>query len=308
MPGQILGEMEVQPAPGPERDAVLYGLTKRGFFSEINMLVSNLAYAMAAGEDLYLDDSGLVTRWSELLQPTLPMAAELRREQYRRVVVCHPKVDRALWDERVRSVKENCDAGLKVDLPAAGFHGTWMELLVRLSRDVFKPRADILATADRLQAELGLDQPFYAVHIRRGDKTTGYLKSNGVLRVEGAAVPFDAYAEAAATLAPGLRRVFVLSDDYREVAEAQAQHPQLELITLCTPEEQGYYQDDFLALRRDEQLRSLRRLIVEVLIAARSAAFIGLYRSNVSLMVAALHPHPDKCASVDQAKAWTLMT
>jgi hypothetical protein len=294
--------------PGQGRDAVVYGLTQRGFFSEINVLVCNVAFAMVAGEDLYLDDSRFLTPWGDVLEATLPMIAELRAELHRRIVISHPKADKAVWNERLKAVKRGCDEGAVVAVPDIGFEGGWVQLLARVSAQVFVPRPENVAAADRVQAELGLEGPFAAVHMRRGDKTAGYHKRNGQFRVEGRAAPFDLYVETLSVLAPGVRRIFVLSDDYREVIEAQARHPELELVTLCRPDETGYFHSDFLALSRKERLQAIRRLIVEVLIAVRSAAFAGLYRSNVSLMVAALHQHPERCASVDQATSWTPMT
>jgi hypothetical protein len=289
-------------------EAVVYGLTKRGFFSEINVMVENLAYAMAAGEDMYLDDRNFFLPLDQLLRPTLPSVADLREDLYERVTISNPKTDFPAWSHRLWSVKRACDEGLEVEIPELGFRGNWVALVALLSKRVFVPVEEIATAAARARTELGLDQPFCAVHIRRGDKTEGYRKSNGALRIEGRAVPFTAYAEKLALLSPGIRRVFVLSDDYRQVSEARARHPELELITLCEPGEEGYRQDAFMALRDQEKLRAVTRLIVEVLIAVHSNAFVGLYRSNVSLMIAALHPHPENCASVDQAKVWTPMT
>ena len=308
MPAELPARLASRPAAGPERNAVVYGLTKRGFFSEINVLVINLAYALAAQEDLYLDDSGFLSSWRQLLQPVLPMAAELREDLYRRVTVSNPKVDRAAWDERLWFVKRACDQGLVVAIPDIGFEGSWFELLSVLSRKVFAPLPELEAEAARLRLELGLDQPFCAVHIRRGDKTEGYPRRDGSRRIEGRAAPFGEYVGRLEILAPGVRRVFVLSDDHREVADARSLHPELELVTLCEPQEAGYRQPEFLQLSAEQRLRALKRLIVEVLIAVHCRAFVGLYRSNVSLMIAALHPHPEGCASVDQARTWTPMT
>jgi hypothetical protein len=298
----------IQPGPGARKQALVYGLTRRGFCSEINVLVCNVAYAMAAGEDPYLDDQGFFVPWRQLLQPTLPMAADLREELYERVAISHPKIDRAAWDHRLWSVKRACDEGLEVEIPELGFQGGWAALLALLSKRLFVPREETAAAAALARTELGLDQPFCAVHIRRGDKTAGYRQKDGVVRIEGGVVPFQAYTEKLASLSPGVRRVFVLSDDHREVVAARELHPELELVTLCDPGEEGYRHGAFLALRHMEQLHALRRLIVEVLIAQHSAAFVGLYRSNVSLLIAALHSHPETCASVDRAKAWTPMT
>lgn len=293
--------------PAPDRDAVLFGLSRRGFFSEINVLVLNVAYALAAGEDLFLDDSGFLVDWDDLLEPTLRMGSQLRKRRYRQVTHASLLGDRTAWFQRLHWVKRDCDAGRQVSVPSIDFEGSWRELLFEVSKRVFVPRPEIVALADQAQTRLGLQSRFAAVHLRRGDKTAGHRLRSGEMRIEGEAVPFEAYVRELSARAPDIRRVFVLSDDYREVAQAQAQFPELEVVTLCTPQEQGYFQEAFLALTPEDKVRSLRRLIAEVLIATRSAVFVGLYRSNVSLTVTALHPRAEDCASVDRAVAWTPM-
>ncbi len=295
------------PRPPPDRDAVIFALSRRGFFSEINVLVLNVAYALAAGEDLFLDDSAFLVDWDDLLEPTLRSGSQLRKRRYRRVTPSSLRGDRTAWFQRLHWVKRDCDAGLHVSVPSIGFEGTWRDLLFQVSKQVFIPKPEIVALADQAQAELGLQSRFAAIHVRRGDKVAGDRLANGDLRVEGEVVPVAAYVRELSARAPDIRRVFVLSDDYREAVQAQAQFPDLQFVTLCTPEEEGYFQQSFLAMSHEGKVRSLRRLMAEVLIATRSAVFVGAYRSNVSLTIAALHSRPDDCVSVDRAVAWTPM-
>jgi hypothetical protein len=170
---------------------------------------------------------------------------------------------------------------------------------------LFRPRRNIVELAQSHAASLGLEPgAFCAAHVRRGDKTEGHIKPNGRHFAEGEAVPFKTYVDALSELAPQVRRIFCLTDDFREVAKAREDYPELQILTLCTPGETGFYQQRHRKLHWSERLAAVRRLIAEVLIAKQSQAFAGLYRSNVSLMVAAVHPNPKLCVSVDSRKIW----
>jgi hypothetical protein len=153
--------------------------------------------------------------------------------------------------------------------------------------------------------DLGLDnEPYCAVHVRRGDKTEGEIR-NGVHWSEGEAIGFGAYVEAMRSLAPGVRRIFMLTDDHRQVVSARADYPQLDIVSLCSPSEEGYRQSEFRARPWGARIEAVRPLMAEVQIALESQAFAGVYRSNVSLIIAALHPRSERCVSVDSQKTWS---
>jgi hypothetical protein len=285
--------------------AVVYGLTQRGFFSEVYVLACHYAFALAAGEAFFVDDAGFVAPWPQLFEQPPPLLAGMDRGAYAEVIDCHPKRSRELWLERLRRVVGSCREGARVEVPALDFAGTWTELVIGLCRRLYRPVPGIVRQAAAWRAELGLDdQPFCAVHLRRGDKTREIVKANGARWSEGEAIGFAAYAEALAALAPGVRRVLMLTDDHREVDLARARHPELDIVSLCRSEDEGYHQSAFRALPREARIDAVRRLMAEVLIAARAEAFAGVYSSNVSLMVAALHPRPERCVSVDSERIW----
>ncbi len=285
--------------------AVVYGLTQRGFFSEVYVLACHYAFAVAAGEAFFVDDTGFVAPWGQLFDRPLPAVAEMDPGAYAAVLDCHPKRSRELWLERLRWVVGSCREGARVEVPALDFAGSWTELVIGLCRRLYRPAPGIVRQAAAWSAELGLDEaPFCAVHLRRGDKTQEIVKPSGARWSEGEAIGFDLYVEALAGLAPGVRRVLMLTDDHRELAQARAAFQHLDIVSLCRPEEEGYHQSAFRALPREARVDSVRRLMAEVLIAARAEAFAGVYSSNVSLMIAALHPRPERCVSVDSEKVW----
>jgi hypothetical protein len=90
------------------QSAVIYGLTQRGFYSEINVLICHYAYALAAGEAFFVDDEGFVTRWARLFASPVPLKAELNPSSYAAVIDCNPKRSREAWIERLRWVVRAC--------------------------------------------------------------------------------------------------------------------------------------------------------------------------------------------------------
>ncbi len=283
---------------------MVYGLSKRGFFSEVNMLVCNYAFALAASEDFYLDDERFIAPWANLFVSPLRSRRDLDPDRYDRVAVSDLKAGEKEWRRRRQWVIEACEEERRARIESLAFEGTWRELLFLVSKVLFQPAQAIVDLAQSKQAELGLEPGrFCAVHVRRGDKTQGKIR-NGVHFAEGEAIPFQAYVDALARLAPGTRRIFMMTDDHREVLAARRDHPELEILTLCPPEEGGYHQERYREMSEKARRQAVWRLMAETLIAARSQAFAGLYLSNVSLMLTALHPRPELCVSVDSQVDW----
>jgi hypothetical protein len=190
-------------------------------------------------------------------------------------------------------------------LPGLEFEGDLFAVRRRLFAHLCPPTEDILQEAGRQMAELELqDGGFAAIHVRRGDKTRQRLKS-GRMWSEGEEIPISNYLELIARHAPDARDLFVLTDD-RGVVEALAQAGSgHRVVSLCPSDERGHDQASFIAALPEQRRASIRRLVVETEIAARSVFFAGGYRSNIARYIATVHRQPQCCVSVDgQAAPW----
>ena len=289
-------------------DAMVYFPARRGFLAEFNILVCHYAYALSVGEDAFLDDSRAAVFWLDIFEPCLRFRSELIEQNYGRVTLCGSKVAPEAWNSRRRWVQRACNDDDVVNIPALDFQGTWKDLLFDVTKRLFLPIPEIRAKAAECLIALGLEPgAFGAIHIRRGDKTDGYMAANGTLRVEGEAIDLDLYIAALKNTAPEIKRIFIMTDDYREVVDARRRYPSLDFATLCEPTEEGYRNHDFRGLTHKERVSAIRRLVTEMLISTHSAAFAGAYLSNVSRTVAALHPIPTACCSVDTQVRWIAM-
>jgi len=290
----------------PAREAIRYSLTRRGFFSEFNVLVFGYAFALTTGRHIFVDQQKLPTPWGELFRDALPAIESVDPGRYDRVIDLHPKGFRAEWNDMRRTIRDACFRRDHVSVPGFGFDGPIDELIFTLADWLFTPRQELVDEALAAERALGLDRaPFCAVQLRRGDKTEGYLNAKGRLVVETAAVPFEAYAQRIARIAPDVRDVFVLTDDYGEFEAARQSHPDFRFHTLCGESERGYFHFDHLDRSLEEQLSNVRKLLVTVILARRSAAFVGTHWSNLSTGVYMLHPHRARCACVDEDEDWS---
>jgi hypothetical protein len=286
------------------QEAVCYRLSHRGFFSEFNILAYAHADCLAHGRRLYVDERTSPMAWRELFSAFPPSVEELDASAFAAVIGMAPKASDGAWRAMRQRVRDACLQRRTVEAPAIGFDGPFDELVFWAARALFRPQPDLVAEAAAARRDLGLVGPFSAVQIRRGDKTEGYLNGRGERVVETTKTPFVVYAECLERLAPGVRDVLVLTDDYGAFEEARAAHPDLSLRTLCAPSERGYFHADHLVQPPEQRFADLRKLIVSVILARDSAAFVGTFWSNLSTAVCMLHADRSRCASIDLEQEW----
>ncbi len=296
---------------GHGRPWARYKVSGRGFFSEFNILAFALAHCLVHGRRLCVDISNSAGPWRQLF-PGLPRGAAERPETdgSAEEISLEPKLPDWSWNPQWaamrKQVRDGCLEARRVGVPELGFEGSYSELVVLAARTLFQPNATLVERAAAARRELELDgRPYAAVQLRRGDKVEGYDNGRGRFLVETEIADFAAYAECLEKLAPDISDVFVIADDYTAVEDARSGHPRFRFHTLCEPHERGY----FHAVQQDAapeiKLANLEKLLITVLIAIGSEAFVGTYWSNLSIGVYLLHPHQDRCAAMDLARPWS---
>ncbi len=300
---QLAGQEKDVADPRPQ--AVRYCLRSRGFFSEFNVLAFAYAHSLAHGRKLLLDPSKRSRLWLQLFSRLPPFWKDASEPLFSSVQMMAPKAPDGNWTAMRREVRDACFEKRRVSLPALPFEGTWDELVFFAARKLFRPCEVVLEQVAQAKRSMGLDLVRYsAVQLRRGDKVHGYRGSDGRLIIDTKVVPFEIYATCLQRVAPGLRDVFVLSDDYEAVEEARSQFPQYRLHTLCESHERGYFHADHQSASDEEKLVALKKLLASVIIARESKAFVGTHWSNLSTAVYMLHAHQERCMSVDPTQAW----
>lgn len=133
---------------------------------------------------------------------------------------------------------------------------------------------------------LKLPQEYWGFHIRRGDKF-----------IEQDLVGISEYLDKAQDISE-VRNAFILTDDYRVIAETKNAYPQWTIFTLCKESETGYEHAKFK--KKDKSLikDAHINLFASMDILSNSMCFVGTFGSNPGMYLA-MRMEPEKCISVD---------
>ncbi len=275
-----------------------FSLTSRGFYSEVNNVLNAIAYGLVKNRRLLVDETrfgdGLLS-WSDFFKNPLPSNP---------TKLNHPipwkwEVSHCLTPGFMR-IQARVKAWHKYHRPFCmqkfGFYRNYFSLKRQLAGYFCRPSMAI----SNPMLEHG---PYAAIHVRRGDKTEGYV-SHGKFIIESEIAPLQDYLNLVRKASSGVRRVFVMTDDFSVFAQLKDLFPELEFETLSQDNETGYRQTHFDSLSCDARRASIRRLIAEVHIAAASKVFVGSFQSNVSRYVALVHHSPGCCYGADSLRRW----
>jgi hypothetical protein len=272
----------------------VFHLTDRGFYSEVNNLLNAILFGLIHKRRLIVDQSRFEGQdWSRLFASTLPSAG------YREPIPSEWIIDGA-DAPNFTTIRAEIQRRQKSITPLFLPTGQWGK-----PRSILRRLATVFATP-RLVATTppGLNGSYAAFHIRRGDKTEGYFDHGGNFVIEGELTSAKAYLSTLRKKAPDIRSIFVMTDDYSIVEELRVAAPDLDMETFSAPTERGYRQNDFSAKSSAEKEESLKRLLAEAQIAARSELFLGGFKSNVARYIALTHKAPERCFSLDGMKKW----
>jgi len=115
------------------------------------------------------------------------------------------------------------------------------------------------------------------INIRRGDKVT--------LEQSEKQGSIDEYIDAI-ELVENVSSIFHTSDDYSTFLDIKHKRPDWNLITFCTPKDNGYFLKDLNDNNEPEMIvNHVRKFIKELEIMKKSKYFIGTRTTNVGLMV-----------------------
>lgn len=275
----------------------VYSLTQRGFYSEINNLLNAVIFGLAHKRQLIVDQSQFDDLdWRCLFATELPfVSAELTER------VPDEWIISGIHSPNFRKIRQWAKWRHNIRIPL------WFPQM-RIWGSMFDVKREIAQalTCPLLAATIpaGLTEPFAAMHIRRGDKTDGYMDGKQQLVIQGDDVDPRTYIDMLMLKSPEIKSIFVMTDNFRMIEDLKLAGPGYSISTLCNPEEMGYYQPAFSSLEPEQKADRIQRLIAETQIAAASSVFLGGYRSNVARFVRLRHARPDRCFSVDSQKRW----
>jgi hypothetical protein len=274
-----------------------FKLTQRGFYSEVNNLLNAVLFGLVKRRRLIVDQSGFEgQRWTDFFMADLPTAPPSLTSTISKEWVVDGVTHPGFHIIRKWAMRRHQRFPL-LWLPEIGVGGSVFRVKRFLARMLTTPRL----THD---VPSGLRRPFAAFHIRRGDKVGGYV-ANGEFIQEGDDVAPSAYVAFLNRVAPEIRCIFVMTDDYRCVEEVRTASPWRMVQSFCPPADRGYQQTEFSGMDAEQKRNRLKRLIAETEISSASDLFVGGFKSNVARFITLSHYQPARCFSIDGKKRWS---
>ena len=293
----------------PSRQAAIAMMTSRGFVAEFNILLQCYAHALIRRRHLYVDFRRFPMSWADVFDTRVREVTACHERDYPERVFLGKKGDRVAWESMRVDIHRAALFEIAYEIPELEFAGRLESLCALLAQALFRPVSAVISSCEKAMRELGLDAaPFSAIHVRRGDKVDSRPQADGRVIAEGEFVPLEIYIDKLKAVAPTVSTVFVMTDDYAVYDQAQARFSDFRFVTLCPPASQGYSHVDYAAADGDHKLRSSRAVLADMVIASRAEAFVGVYRSNVSLLIHLLrYGSRGRSASADSLSRWVPM-
>ncbi len=274
----------------------MFHLSRRGFFSELNMLMNAVIFGLVERRTLVVREARFNDlRWGDYFATQLPQLNGFTWSDIDAASHVREKSD--FFYTLLGWIRERGHDHF--DIPGLDLSGGLIEVRRRLYPMFCSIQPKILSKAQMYMTSNDLvEGDFCAAHIRRGDKIAKRPK-NGRMWSEGDDTPPEKYVELMRAHAPGTKHVFVLTDDYWAVEQLKDPSYGLRVSSLCPPEIGGHDQPTFNAQPVEWRRAVVERLLVETQIAAQSGFFTGGFKSNVARYVATIHSNPGRCISAD---------
>jgi hypothetical protein len=158
-----------------------------------------------------------------------------------------------------------------------------------MARMVWRLQPEILHYETIYKEKLALPSLYDGIHIRGGDKMmeTTLISGKHIMEV--------LHPKTGAC-------VFILTDDYRQYQELQANYPNIRLLTLCRPEERGYLHKAFSHKSPKSRQEAIVRLLISVDLLLHSRSFVGSITTGPSVFIMKLREDDPFVQAVDCPK------
>lgn len=157
-------------------------------------------------------------------------------------------------------------------IPALGINGSYYEAYAMLARMIWQPQPEVQQQMADAKRRLSLPPVYSGVQIRGGDKAQEARLITGRQIIEAL------HPQAGDC-------IFALADNYRQLEIVRSEFPQVRIISLCQPDETGYYHQAFTRLSPQEKKESIIRLLTSIDILLHSRAFVGSITSGPSVFL-----------------------
>jgi len=264
---------------GYGREVVFLVKSDRGIGSNINTMMTLQLYCLVCKSRFQIDLSPWFSG-KDTGELKCQILSSLRAKQF----IGADSEGHRVWESRQVQ-------GLYTDVstwhyyfPQLGIDGDIFHAKSVIAKMILQPTADITSEHRAAMEDL---KPYVAVHVRRGDK---------VAEGEAEKIEVSEYLRKIQDVAPGVRNIFVATDDYRVVSEFWELRPDLKVVSFCAKSRKGYFHDE--TLKGDHFEKVWKELSVDLHYLRKADHFIGAYSSNISRLAALLRGG-ENCCSLD---------
>ena len=278
-----------------------------GFFVELNYMVNAMLYCLSNGYrfQLYSEDANFGTGkgWTEYFVPFCEEVHESfhhkynlhRPPQWRRILrntIRTRSLSFIIWKVKFilksfighwlafraygEYVRLSQDVAHEPDkyyhMPALGMNCGYFEAYAIVARMIWQPQPEMLQQISDTKLRLSLPQVYSGVQIRGGDKAEEAQLISGWKIIQALHPQED-------------ECIFVLTDNYQQLELVRSEYPHLRIVSLCQPDETGYYHQEFVRLPAQKKKESIIRLLISVDILLQCCAFVGSITSGPSVFL-----------------------
>jgi hypothetical protein len=257
-----------------------------GFFSEFNNMLIAMLYCLEHEIQfvLYSADANFRTDrgWRDFFEPFCPETEDEfhHANNYRWLKVYHVRRKLRLYFQKRRrgidylthdlwrKYKSEDFAKKRFYIPELGIDGGILDATRVIHSFVWRYNDETRRAVESRKAAIALPERYLGIHIRGGDKF-----------IEHEVFEAAPYIRKAAAVSE-LRSAFVLTDDYSVFERLRSEYPEWSFATTCSPEERGYFNDEYQKLETAAKAERLVKLFAAMDLLAGAEHFIGTFSSN----------------------------
>jgi hypothetical protein len=288
-----------------KKSELIYPLSNRGFFSELNNLVLAVLYCLENKIKFKLHSGKWVSgKWEDYFNPIfeeykglipIPENVYVERRFDFLSVFYHKQVrNRKLLKDDVWSNMRSNDFLQK--------HFSYPDL--EISGDIFEAKRQLFKiildynkkTAEDISSILNSDLDFVkqscGIHVRRGDKVIGSSKEAELFNIES-------YITKALEFDPEMKDFTICTDDNEVLENFKTKYPKLNYLSFCPPTRLGYFQKQYNSTKETKEKRNeVINILKDAYLLSHSKMFVGTYSSNISRFVVLMRNNKS-CHSLD---------
>jgi hypothetical protein len=288
---------------------LIFPLTNRGFYSEINLMALAVLYCLNSKISFKIYTKKWVSgNWSDFFNPVIeeykgliPIPAHNVFKINRREIplyIYHKNIKKRIilqgdiWNKmRTKDFFEK-----HFVIPELDIEGDIFSAKKRIIDIILDYNEETSKNAFSLEKNVSdFVTHSFGMHIRRGDKVSGTSK-------EADAIDIHAYISKARSIDSNINSFTICTDDYSVIEEFRANYPDFKFLTFCSESKTGYSQKKYNAIKSsDQKTEEVISILKDMHLLKESKLFIGANSSSVSRFVTLVRNN-NNCYSLD--KSW----